>query len=215
MNTMNEKQESVGAVMRAAPVIPVVVIDDPKAAVSLARALVAGGIPAIEVTLRTPNALECLRAISGEVEGAIPGAGTVLTPDQIAAVEKAGAQFMVSPGTAPGLLEAAADSAVPLLPGAVTASEMMAALEQGYRHLKFFPASQAGGADYLKALSSPLPQIAFCPTGGVSVGNAGDYLALPNVLCVGGSWLAPAKRIAEEDWAGITQIAAEAAALSR
>lgn len=215
MNTMDEKQESVGAVMRAAPVIPVVVIDDPKAAVSLARALVAGGIPAIEVTLRTPNALECLRAISDEVEGAIPGAGTVLTPDQIAAVEKAGAQFMVSPGTAPVLLEAAADSAVPLLPGAVTASEMMAALEQGYRHLKFFPASQAGGADYLKALSSPLPQIAFCPTGGVSVGNAGDYLALPNVLCVGGSWLAPAKRVAEEDWAGITQIAAEAAALSR
>ncbi len=212
---MDEKQKAVSTVMRAAPVIPVVVIDDVKAAVSLARALVAGGIPAIEVTLRTPNALECLRAIAGEVEGAIPGAGTVLTPDQIAAVEKAGAKFMVSPGTAPGLLDAAADSAVPLLPGAVTASEMMAALEQGYRHLKFFPASQAGGADYLKALSSPLPQIAFCPTGGVSVGNAADYLALPNVLCVGGSWLAPAKRIAEEDWAGITQIATEAASLPR
>ena len=210
---MDDKQKAVSAVMRAAPVIPVVVIDEVKAAVSLARALVAGGIPAIEVTLRTGNALECLRAIAGEVEGAIPGAGTVLAPDQIDAVEKAGAQFMVSPGAAPKLLEAAADCAVPLLPGAATASEMMSALEEGYRHLKFFPASQAGGADYLKALSSPLPQIAFCPTGGIGASNASDYLALPNVLCVGGSWLAPAKLIAEEDWAGITQIAAQAAAL--
>ncbi|MCB1462360.1 MAG: bifunctional 4-hydroxy-2-oxoglutarate aldolase/2-dehydro-3-deoxy-phosphogluconate aldolase [Nitratireductor sp.] len=211
---MDEKQAAVEATMRAAPVIPVVVIDDVKAAVSLARALVAGGIPAIEVTLRTPRALDCLKAIASEVEGAIPGAGTVLTPYQADAVEKAGARFMVSPGAAPGLLDAAAASPVPLLPGAATASEMMTLMEQGYRHLKFFPASQAGGPSYLGALSSPLPQVRFCPTGGVSAANAPDYLALPNVLCVGGSWLAPAKRIAEEDWAGITQIAAEAAALN-
>lgn len=211
---MDEKQAAVEATMRAAPVIPVVVIDDVKAAVSLARALVAGGIPAIEVTLRTPRALDCLKAIASEVEGAIPGAGTVLTPYQADAVEKAGARFMVSPGAAPGLLDAAAASPVPLLPGAATASEMMTLMEQGYRHLKFFPASQAGGPPYLGALSSPLPQVRFCPTGGVSAANAPDYLALPNVLCVGGSWLAPAKRIAEEDWAGITQIAAEAAALN-
>ncbi|MEC9343955.1 MAG: bifunctional 4-hydroxy-2-oxoglutarate aldolase/2-dehydro-3-deoxy-phosphogluconate aldolase [Pseudomonadota bacterium] len=212
---METKQSAVEAVMMAAPVIPVVVIDDVAAAVSLARALVAGGIPAIEVTLRTPRALECLAAIAGEVEGALPGAGTVLTRAQVEAVERAGAKFMVSPGAAANLLDAAADSALPLLPGAATASEVMALAESGYRHLKFFPAAQAGGPAYLGALASPLPHVRFCPTGGISAANAADYLAQPNVLCVGGSWLAPAKRIAEQDWTGITGLAREAAALSR
>jgi len=209
------RQKDIDRIMAAAPVIPVVVIDDPKAAISLARALVAGGIPAIEITLRTPNALACLAAIASDVEGAIPGAGTVLTPAQVDAVEKADARFMVSPGAAPKLLEAAVDSPLPLLPGAATASEMMALAEAGYTHLKFFPASVAGGPAYLNALASPLPHVRFCPTGGVSPGNARDYLALPNVLCVGGSWLAPADRIAEQDWAGITRLATEAAALAR
>lgn len=210
-----DKQQQVEAVMAAAPVIPVVIVDEPAKAVALARALVAGGIPAIEVTLRTPRALECLAAIAAEVEGAIPGAGTVLTSAQVAAVETAGAKFMVSPGAAPKLLEAAAASQLPLLPGAATATEMMALMERGYRHLKFFPASVAGGAAYLKALASPLPQVKFCPTGGISAENAGDYLALPNVACVGGSWLAAEAAVAAGDWDAITKLAQEAAALRR
>jgi 2-dehydro-3-deoxyphosphogluconate aldolase/(4S)-4-hydroxy-2-oxoglutarate aldolase len=210
-----DKQAQVEAVMGAAPVIPVVVVDVPKEAVSLARALVTGGIPAIEVTLRTPKALDCLRAIAAEVEGAIPGAGTVLTGEQVAAVEKAGAKFMVSPGAAPKLLEAAEASALPLLPGAATAGEMMALMERGYRHLKFFPASVAGGPAYLKALASPLPQIRFCPTGGISASTAAEYLALPNVLCVGGSWLAPGSAVAAGDWEAISELARQAAGLAR
>jgi len=210
-----DKQQAVEKVMRAAPVIPVVVVDEVMAAIGLARALVAGGIPAIEVTLRTPNALECLRAIAAEVEGAIPGAGTVVTPAQVEAVEKAGGQFMVSPGAAPNLLAAAAASPLPLLPGSATASEMMALLEAGYGYMKFFPASVAGGAPYLKALSSPLPQAKFCPTGGIGPANAHEYLSLPNVLCVGGSWLVPDKAVKAGDWAAITTLAREAAALAR
>ncbi len=207
------KQQQVEALMCAAPVIPVVIVDDPAKAVIMARALVAGGLPAIEVTLRTPRALECLAAIASEVEGAIPGAGTVLEPAQIEAVEKAGARFMVSPGTSPRLLDAADDSATPLLPGTATASEIMTLGERGYRHLKFFPASLAGGAPYLKALSSPLPQFRFCPTGGVSMSNARDYLALPNVLCVGGSWVAPVDAVEAGDAAAIEKLAREACGL--
>lgn len=210
-----DKQKQVEAVMTAAPVIPVVIIDEPRKAVLLARALVAGGIRAIEVTLRTAGALDCLAAIASEVEGAIAGAGTVLAADQVAAVERAGAKFMVSPGAAPNLLDAADASPLPLLPGAATASEVMALLERGYGHLKFFPASVAGGAAYLKALASPLPQARFCPTGGVSAANAGEYLALSNVLCVGGSWLAPEDAIATGDWDAITQLARQAASLRR
>ena len=210
-----DKQIAVEKLMRAAPVIPVVVVDDVAAAVGLARALVMGGIPAIEVTLKTPNALECLRAIAGEVEGAIPGAGTVVTPGQVEAVEKAGAQFMVSPGSSPKLLAAAAASPLPLLPGAGTSSEMMSLLEAGYRHMKFFPASVAGGAPYLKALSSPLPQVKFCPTGGIGPANAHEYLSLPNVLCVGGSWLVPDNAVKAGDWPAITALAEAAAKLAR
>lgn len=213
--TQIAKQQMLERIMTTAAVIPVVVVDDPKQAVVMARALVAGGLPAIEVTLRTARALDCLAAIAAEVEGAIPGAGTVLEMGQIKAVEAAGAQFMVSPGTSPRLLDAADDSAVPLLPGAATASEIMALGERGYTHLKFFPASLAGGHAYLKALSSPLPQFRFCPTGGISLANARDYLALANVLCVGGSWVAPSEAIEKGDAFAIEQLSRQAASLKR
>ncbi|MCB1449863.1 MAG: bifunctional 4-hydroxy-2-oxoglutarate aldolase/2-dehydro-3-deoxy-phosphogluconate aldolase [Nitratireductor sp.] len=210
-----EKNALLDQIMNAAPVIPVVVIDDPANAVRLARALVKGGTPAIEVTLRTPRAMECLAAIAADVEGALPGAGTVLGPNQYEAAAKAGARFMVSPGFAPNLLDAAEASAVPLLPGAATASEMMMLGERGYSRLKFFPASLAGGTAYLKALSSPLPQFTFCPTGGISLKTAPEYLALPNVACVGGSWLAPQALVDAGEWEKIEELAREAAGLAR
>jgi 2-dehydro-3-deoxyphosphogluconate aldolase/(4S)-4-hydroxy-2-oxoglutarate aldolase len=208
-----DKQSQLEALMIAAPVIPVVIVDDPAQAVKMARALVAGGLPAIEVTLRTARALDCLSAIAAEVEGAIAGAGTVLDAAQISAVEKAGAKFLVSPGASELLLDAADDGLLPLLPGTATASEMMQLGERGYRHMKFFPASLAGGAPYLKALASPLPRFKFCPTGGISMKNAAEYLTLPNVLCVGGSWVAPAEMLDAGDWTGIEKLAREAAAL--
>lgn len=204
------KQDFLHNLMSAAPVVPVVVVDDPKAAVSLAKALVAGGLPAIEITLRTPNALECIKAVAAEVEGAVTGAGTVLTKEQMVAVEKAGAKFMVSPGTSPNLLDAADDCPVALLPGAATSTEMMSLAERGYNHLKFFPAGAAGGPNYLKSIASPLPDFHICPTGGVSLSNAQDYLNIPTVLCVGGSWVAPKDLIAAGDWAGIEKIAKDA-----
>jgi 2-dehydro-3-deoxyphosphogluconate aldolase / (4S)-4-hydroxy-2-oxoglutarate aldolase len=207
------KQQQVEATMRLAPVIPVVIIDDVKHAVPMARALVAGGIPAIEVTLRTPAALDAIRAIAAEVEGAVVGVGTVLASKDLHAAEQAGARFAVSPGVSPKLLDAADDSALPLLPGAATASEVMALLERGYRHLKFFPAVPAGGAKLLGAWASPLPQLRFCPTGGISLTSAPDFLALPNVLCVGGSWLTPNDKLKSGDWTGIEQLAREAALL--
>jgi 2-dehydro-3-deoxyphosphogluconate aldolase/(4S)-4-hydroxy-2-oxoglutarate aldolase len=200
-------------ILKAAPVVPVLIIDDFKTAVPLARALVAGGLTALEVTLRTPNALDCIRAIAAEVEGANVGAGTILTPKQFDEAVAAGSTFLVSPGVSPNLLAHALGSPVPLLPGIATAGEAMTLLEAGFGAAKFFPAEQAGGAPYLKALSSPLPGLVFCPTGGVSLKNAPTYLALPNVVCVGGSWVAPAKALAEGDWAAITTLAAEAAGL--
>jgi 2-dehydro-3-deoxyphosphogluconate aldolase / (4S)-4-hydroxy-2-oxoglutarate aldolase len=214
MTTMETKQQQVETVMRLAPVIPVVIIDDAKLAVPMARALVAGGTPAIEVTLRTPAALDAIRAIAAEVEGAFVGVGTVLGAKDLHAAEQAGARFAVSPGVSPKLLDAADDSALPLLPGAATASEVMTLLERGYHHLKFFPAVPAGGHKLLGAWASPLPQIRFCPTGGISLANAPEFLALPNVLCVGGSWLTPADKLKAGDWSGIEQLAREAAALS-
>jgi 2-dehydro-3-deoxyphosphogluconate aldolase / (4S)-4-hydroxy-2-oxoglutarate aldolase len=207
------KQQHVEATMRLAPVIPVVIIDDAKHAVPMARALVAGGIPAIEVTLRTPAALDAIRAIAAEVEGAVVGVGTVLTAKDLHAAEQAGARFAVSPGVSPKLLDAADDSALPLLPGAATASEAMNLLERGYRFLKFFPAVPAGGAKLLGAWASPLPQLRFCPTGGISLTSAPDFLALPNVLCVGGSWLTPNDKLKGGDWSGIEQLAREAVLL--
>ena len=208
-----DRQQEIERTMRRAPVIPVVVIEDARAAVPMARALVAGGVPAIEVTLRTAAALEAVRAIAAEVEGAVVGVGTVLSEADLRAAYEAGARFAVSPGATSRLLDAAADIPLPLLPGAATASEAMALLERGYRHLKFFPAVPAGGAKLLAAWSGPLPQLRFCPTGGISAATAGDFLALPNVLCVGGSWLTPADKLAAGDWAGIEALARAAARL--
>ncbi|WP_329248566.1 bifunctional 4-hydroxy-2-oxoglutarate aldolase/2-dehydro-3-deoxy-phosphogluconate aldolase [Streptomyces sp. NBC_01478] len=197
-----------------APVLPVVVIEDVADAVPLARALVAGGLPAIEVTLRTPVALEALRAIAGEVPGAVVGAGTVLTPGQVKECVAAGARFLVSPGWTELLLEAMQGSGVPFLPGVSTTSEVVALLERGVREMKFFPAQAAGGTAYLRSLAGPLPQARFCPTGGIGVNSAPEYLALPNVGCVGGSWMIPADAVAARDWGRIEALAREAAALS-
>lgn len=202
-------------ILGAAPVVPVLIVEDWKSAVPLARALVAGGLPAIEITLRTTAALEAIRAVAAEVAGAYAGAGTVLTPAQLTEAIDAGASFAVSPGSAPGLLDAANDVAMPLLPGASSATEAMTLLERGYRLQKFFPAGPAGGVAYLKALASPLPAIRFCPTGGVDATNAGSYLALPNVICVGGSWVAPKESVAAGDWKRIESLARQAAVLGR
>jgi 2-dehydro-3-deoxyphosphogluconate aldolase / (4S)-4-hydroxy-2-oxoglutarate aldolase len=210
---MGEKTEKLLSILKLQPVVPVLIVDDVKSAVSLARALVAGGLKAIEITMRTPTALDAVRAVADEVEGAEVGAGTILNAAHWDAAVAAGSKFIVSPGATQELLDAARKSPVPLLPGAATASEVMALREEGYQVLKFFPAEQAGGAAYLKALSSPFAGTVFCPTGGISLKNAMDYLSLPNVICVGGSWVAPKELIAAGDWAGITKLASEAAAL--
>lgn len=207
------KTEKLLSILKLQPVVPVLIVDDVKSAVGLARALVAGGLRAIEITMRTPAALDAVKAVAAEVEGANVGAGTILNARDFDAAVKAGSTFIVSPGVTPGIAAAAEASDVPLLPGAATASEVMALREAGYNVMKFFPAEQAGGAPYLKALSSPLAGTLFCPTGGVSLKNANDYLSLPNVVCVGGSWVAPKELVAAGDWAGITKLASEAAAL--
>jgi len=212
---MSAKQEKLAAVLTAAPVVPVLTIEDRATAVPLARALVAGGLTALEVTLRTPAGLDCIRAIKAEVEGCNVGAGTVLDPRQLEEAAAAGATFMVSPGGSPRLLAAAKDSPVPFLPGAATAGEAMTLHEEGFTILKFFPAEAAGGLAYLKALGAPLPGIRFCPTGGVGAGNAADYLALGNVICVGGSWVAPADALAQGNWSRITALSKEAAQLGK
>ncbi|MFI1757092.1 bifunctional 4-hydroxy-2-oxoglutarate aldolase/2-dehydro-3-deoxy-phosphogluconate aldolase [Streptomyces sp. NPDC020571] len=201
------------SVLDLAPVVPVVVVDDLADAVPLARALVAGGLPAIEVTLRTPVALDAIRAIAGEVPGAVVGAGTVVTAEQVVEVVAAGARFLVSPGWTDALLEAMRASGVPFLPGVSTTSEVVALLERGVREMKFFPAEAAGGTAYLKALAAPLPQARFCPTGGISPASAPEYLALPNVGCVGGSWMLPKDAVAGRDWGRVEALAREAAAL--
>jgi len=201
-------------IMALAPVIPVLVVDDPASAQALAKALVAGGLPALEVTLRTASALDAIDAMAG-VAGGTVGAGTVLTAADAKAAKDAGAQFAVSPGATPDLLSACADLDLPLLAGAVTASEIMALLAQGYRTAKFFPAATSGGAGALKSLAAPLPQMTFCPTGGIGADDAAAYLGLPNVACVGGSWVAPKKLVAASDWGGIEALARDAAALSR
>jgi 2-dehydro-3-deoxyphosphogluconate aldolase/(4S)-4-hydroxy-2-oxoglutarate aldolase len=211
---MIKVQDRILEIMKLAPVVPVLVIDDINAAVLLARALVAGGLPAIEVTLRTPSALDCIAAISAGVEGAIVGAGTVLNADHMEQAINAGSKFLVSPGATQELIDASKRSNVPLLPGVATASEAMGLAEEGITALKFFPANHAGGAGYIKALSSPLPHITFCPTGGINADNAGEYLSLPNVACVGGSWVAPKELIERGDWAGITALAKAASELA-
>lgn len=199
--------------LELAPVVPVLIIEEEDQAVPLARALVAGGLYALEVTLRTPAAINCIRRIAGEVEGAVVGAGTILNAAMREAAYDAGARFGVSPGLIDG--EELDDGPLPLLPGIATATELMRGLSLGYSLFKLFPANVVGGVGALKAFASPFPQARFCPTGGVSLENAPDYLAQPNCICVGGSWVAPVDAVRAGDWARITELAKGAAALRR
>ena len=212
--TPTEQSQHALALCQMAPVIPVLVIDDIAHALPLAQALVAGGLPVLEVTLRTDAALDAIKAMSS-VEGAVVGAGTVLSAAQMSAAKAAGARFAVAPGATPALIDAARVNEMPLLPGAQTCSEVMALLEQGYSVQKFFPAEAIGGASALKSIGGPLPQVTFCPTGGISVARAPDYLSLPNVACVGGSWVAPKDAMAAGDWQAITDLAQAASQLPR
>ena len=199
--------------LRRVAVVPVLTIDKPESALPLAQALVRGGLTILEITLRTPVALAAMRQMAENIPGALIGAGTVLTPEQGQDAIDAGARFLVSPGMTPSLLEAAHGWNVPFLPGVATASEAMALSDLGYRVVKFFPAEPAGGVPALKALGAPLADIKFCPTGGIDLAKAPSYLALPNVVTVGGSWVAPARAIAAGDWDTIEKLAREASAL--
>lgn len=208
-----EQSEKAAKICTLAPVVPVLVIDDASKAKGLAQALIMGGLPALEVTLRTPCALDAIREMAS-VEGGAVGAGTLLTPADVAAAKEAGATFGVSPGATDRVIDACIDHDLPLLPGAATATEVMLLLEKGFTVQKFFPAEANGGAPALKAIGAPIPQVKFCPTGGVSMKNVNDYLSLSNTLCVGGSWVAPKGLVDAEDWVGIEALAREAAALS-
>lgn len=209
---MAQDAEALRSVLSLAPVIPVIILDDVALARPLAEALVAGGLPVLEVTLRTPHALQVIEEMA-KVPGAVVGSGTIRSPLQMGHSVDAGCRFMVSPGASPRLLEAADDYTIPLLPGIGTPTEAMTAAEHGYSYLKFFPAEALGGAPVLKAYASPLPDISFCPTGGIDMAKAKTYLALPNVVCVGGSWVMPADALAAKDWKRIETLAREAAAL--
>jgi len=210
---MGDRQAGLEAVLRKAPVVPVLVIDNVADAVPLARALVGGGLPVLEITLRTEAAPDCIRAIRAEVEDAIVGSGTVLDARSLELSEELGCAFAVSPGATSALLEAAEASTTPLLPASRSPSETMLLLEHGYAVQKFFPAEQSGGVAYLSALISPLPQVKFCPTGGITAEIAPSYLKLSNVITIGGSWMAPKMLMAAKDWAGIARLAAAAARL--
>lgn len=212
---MQKKLEKLTAILEGQPMIPVLKIEQLADAVPLARALVSGGLAAIEITLRTPDAIDAIRLVASEVPDAIVGAGTVLSPRNYDRAVDAGARFIVSPGTTQELLDTARDASVPFLPGAITPSEIMALREEGFSILKFFPAEQSGGAAFLKSLASPLAGTRFCPTGGISLKNAKDYLGLSNVVCVGGTWVAPDELIAGGEWEKITLLAREAAGLKR
>lgn len=203
----------IAAIAARAPVIPVLTIESRESAVPLARALVRGGLPVLEITLRTGVALEALRAIAAEVPEAVVGAGTVLKASQLADAQGAGARFVVTPGCTPALAAAAQASGVPFLPGVQTVSEAMALAEQGFRLLKFFPADIAGGVGWLKAVAAPLADLRFCPTGGIGPETAPAYLALANVACVGGSWVAPKAAVASGDWVTVERLAAAASSL--
>ena len=207
--------EKIGDLLGHAPIIPVLTLDGAADGVPVARALVAGGLPVLEVTLRTAGALEAVRAITGEVPGALVGVGTVIEPAQFVTAERAGACFAVSPGHTTALLAAASDSALPYLPGIASVSEAMALAERGYRALKFFPAESCGGVGFLRALQAPLPDLRFCPTGGIDAAKAPDYLALANVACVGGSWPVPATAVRAGDWDRIAALARAARDLRR
>lgn len=201
------------SVLDLTPVVPVVVLDDLDAAVPVARALADGGVPVVELTLRTPVALDAIRRIADEVPDVVVGAGTVVEPRQAEQAADAGARFLVSPGSTPSLLDAMADTGLPFLPGVATVSEMLALLERDVTEMKLFPAEAVGGRALLKAVASPVPAARFCPTGGITPTTAPAYLALPNVACVGGSWLTPADAVAGHDWASVTALAAAATRL--
>ncbi|MCH8686273.1 bifunctional 4-hydroxy-2-oxoglutarate aldolase/2-dehydro-3-deoxy-phosphogluconate aldolase [Pedomonas mirosovicensis] len=207
-------EPAIRAIMQKAPVIPVLAIDNADHAEPLAEALVAGGLPVIEVTLRTSAALEAIRRMA-RVEGAVVGAGTVLDPDGLARAADSGAQFIVSPGLTDRLAVAAHAAKVPFLPGVATAGDIMRALDHGLTHLKFFPAESSGGANAVKSLAGPFGAVRFCPTGGITLMTAPDYLTLPNVLCVGGTWIVPKEALARQDWSTIRRLAEQAAALGR
>ncbi|NOV30282.1 bifunctional 4-hydroxy-2-oxoglutarate aldolase/2-dehydro-3-deoxy-phosphogluconate aldolase [Methylomonas sp. BW4-1] len=206
---------SIKEVMTTSPVMPVMVINQLEQAVPLARALVEGGLKVLEITLRTPVALDAIRRIKAEVPGAIVGAGTIINTQTLKNAIDAGAEFIVSPGVTDSLLDAALASGVPILPGVITPSEVMRLMDKGITAMKFFPAEAAGGIPMLKSIGGPLPQVTFCPTGGVNPKNAVEYLALSNVACVGGSWMAPSELVDAGDWAEITRRAAEASALKK
>ena len=213
MITAAQASAETARICQLAPVVPVLVIDDATLARPLAEALVAGGLPALEVTLRTDHALDAIREMA-QVPGGVVGAGTLLTPSDVDAAKAAGATFGVSPGATDALLDACEANDLPLLPGAATATEAMRLLERGYTVQKFFPAEASGGAAALKAIGAPIPQVRFCPTGGVTLANAPSYLGLSNTLCVGGSWVAPKEKMLAGDWAGIEALAQEAGALT-
>jgi 2-dehydro-3-deoxyphosphogluconate aldolase/(4S)-4-hydroxy-2-oxoglutarate aldolase len=201
------------SILDQVPVIPVVVVLDADHAVPLARALVDGGLPVIELTLRTPAAIEAVERIRAAVPEMLLGVGTVVTPAHARSAARAGAQFLVSPGATPALLDAARATGLPHLPGAATVSEVMSLLELGYTDLKLFPAEASGGRAFLRAMHGPIPGVRFCPTGGITAATAGSYLALPNVGCVGGTWITPRDAVVEGDWDTISRLAADAAAL--
>ena len=204
---------SIKEIMTASPVIPVMVINKLEQAVPLANALVEGGLKVLEITLRTPVALDAIKAIKAGVPGAIVGAGTVINIETLRQSIDAGSEFLVSPGVTHSLIDVALDSGIPLLPGVISPSEVMSLLEKNITEMKFFPAEAAGGIPMLKSIGGPLPQVTFCPTGGINPGNAADYLALKNVACVGGSWMAPVDLVDAENWEAITHLAREAASI--
>ena len=212
METKRHWRKEPGEILRQGPVVPVMVIHKLEQAVPLAKALMAGGIRVLEITLRTPVAVEAIRAISQDVPGAIVGAGTVTRPEELTASAEAGAVFAISPGLTVELLQAANQGTIPLIPGLSTVSELLTGMAIGYTHFKFFPAEAAGGVKMLKAIAGPFPQITFCPTGGITLDNYLDYLALSNVACVGGSWIAPQGAMDQGDWARITALTREAVA---
>jgi 2-dehydro-3-deoxyphosphogluconate aldolase/(4S)-4-hydroxy-2-oxoglutarate aldolase len=212
--TSDTQLRDTGDLLAISPVIPVVVIDDAADAVPLAQALLRGGVAVMEITLRTEAGLDAIRQVAAEVPGTTVGAGTVTTPEEADAARRAGARFIVTPGATDRLMDAVLDTGLPLLAGAATLTEILRLRERGQRAMKFFPAEAAGGAAYLKAVAGPVPDVRFCPTGGITPGNAEQYLRLPNVGCVGGSWLTPAAEVRAGNWAAIERLAADAATLA-
>jgi 2-dehydro-3-deoxyphosphogluconate aldolase / (4S)-4-hydroxy-2-oxoglutarate aldolase len=207
------KRDTLAGYAALAPVVPVVTVDDPEQAVELARTLVEAGLPVVEITLRTGSALRCIEAVARDVPDAVLAAGTVIRPLQIEEATDAGAKLLVTPGTSPRMAEHLAEAALPAMPACATVSEALHLYELGFDLLKFFPAGASGGTAWLKAVSAPIPEVRFCPTGGLDLKSAPDYLACPNVACIGGSWMIPKDALAAKDWARIGALAREAAAL--